>query len=234
MYYYTIYKITNIVNGKIYIGAHKTDNLDDDYMGSGKHLVRSQKKYGLENFEKEILQIFDNPEDMFKMESELVNEEFVERKDTYNLKNGGDGGWDYINSSLLTGQKRLEHNRKYSPFKDTEWQSSNKENLQRGRKRGGNKTYEEKIGIFDPNMKNGFSGKKHSEEFKKKLGKINSEKQSGEKNSQYGKKKSEESKNKISEKLKNKPMIKCSFCEKESRNASTIKRWHNDNCRFKK
>ena len=29
--YYLIYQITNNINGKIYIGKHETDNLDDDY-----------------------------------------------------------------------------------------------------------------------------------------------------------------------------------------------------------
>lgn len=90
--YYYLYQITNKLNGKIYVGVHQTDNLDDGYMGSGIHLKRAQEKYGLENFEKTILQTFDNQKDMFSAEAEIVNKDFLLREDVYNLALGGEGG----------------------------------------------------------------------------------------------------------------------------------------------
>ena len=95
---YTIYKITNKVNGKIYIGKHQTTDINDGYMGSGKMLQSAQSKYGLENFVKEILHIFDTEEEMNAKEAELVTEEFCLREDTYNICIGGQGGFSYINS----------------------------------------------------------------------------------------------------------------------------------------
>jgi hypothetical protein len=92
MIYYTVYKITNKIDGKIYIGKHQTKDINDEYMGSGKRLLYAIKKYGMQNFTKEILFIFDNKEAMDRKEFEIVNSEFVMREDTYNIALGGQGG----------------------------------------------------------------------------------------------------------------------------------------------
>lgn len=188
--FYTVYKITNIVNGKIYIGVHKTDNLNDDYMGSGKLVKAAQEKYGIENFTREYLQVFDNAEDMFKMESELVNEEFVARNDTYNLTLGGHGGWDHINTnenskewSAAGTESFVKRFNEDSDFRD-DVRGRLKRTSKLAGKLGGISTAEKRRSIY----KGGgwtFSGKTHSAETKAKMsekGKL----RTGDKNSQFG------------------------------------------------
>lgn len=87
--YYYVYKIVNEVNGKEYIGFHSTNDLDDGYMGSGKLIKAAIEKYGIDKFRKEIIQMFDNREDAEQLERELVNEDYVNRDDTYNISLGG-------------------------------------------------------------------------------------------------------------------------------------------------
>lgn len=90
-YFHLVYQITNLVNGKIYIGKHSTKNPYDNYMGSGKRIELAIKKYEIKNFTKEILFCFDKEDDAFLKESEIVNQEFIDRDDTYNVILGGKG-----------------------------------------------------------------------------------------------------------------------------------------------
>lgn len=88
---YLIYKTTNTINGKIYIGAHKTPKIDDGYLGSGKLIKRAIKKHGRNNSKREILYQLDSEEEMFAKEVEILTEEFLASNDTYNIIKGGFG-----------------------------------------------------------------------------------------------------------------------------------------------
>lgn len=90
---YTLYKITNKTNGMIYVGYHKTTNIDDGYMGSGRAIKEAIENEGIDNFAKEIISYFDDECEMKQAEKNMVNKEFVGRGDTYNLKVGGHGGF---------------------------------------------------------------------------------------------------------------------------------------------
>lgn len=169
--YYTVYKVTNKMNGKVYIGTHKTGNLDDGYMGSGIYLKRAINKDGIENFHKEILFVFDNPEEMFAKEAELVNEDFLAEENTYNLRIGGFGGWDRINNSPdelsyrgKQGAEVLNKKRRDPDFERTYIKKLKQhwtEELRTQRSRDIKKDYEE------GNRTPAFLGKKHTEETKR-------------------------------------------------------------------
>ena len=87
--YYLIYEITNLINGKNYIGQHITTNSNDNYMGGGVRIRAAIKKYGRENFKKEILLYAKNEAALNFFEKCLVTPEFISSSDNYNLKEGG-------------------------------------------------------------------------------------------------------------------------------------------------
>ena len=124
--YYVVYQTTNLIDGKIYVGAHKTSNLLDGYMGSGIRIRRAIEKHGKDNFKTEILYHLSNSEEMYAKEAEIVNEEFVARDDTYNIKLGGWGGWDHCPSAGRTLSDKARMNirlgalrRDKSPYQGT-------------------------------------------------------------------------------------------------------------------
>ena len=86
---YTVYKTTNTLDGKFYIGVHKTNNPNDSYLGSGIAIKAAIKAAGKDVFQKEILASFDKPEEAYHLESQLVMQEAVDDPMCYNLTKGG-------------------------------------------------------------------------------------------------------------------------------------------------
>lgn len=177
---YTIYKITNNLNGKTYIGKHQTKDLNDGYMGSGKLIKAAIKKYGIENFTKEILHVFRDKKEMDDKEKELV----ILGENSYNLKFGGEGGFDHLNDSSENHINRS----KGAYQKSKQYMIDPDKN-----RKSGLKMKELGLGLFGIsteqrkiNASNAFRGKLHSTTTKKKIGLANAEHQTGSNNSQYG------------------------------------------------
>lgn len=92
--FFTIYKTTNKINGKVYVGQHKVKSLfaRDNYLGSGRKLKPAIKKYGKENFSKEIITIA-----MTQSEADVLEKYYIEKYDStnpekgYNILKGGQG-----------------------------------------------------------------------------------------------------------------------------------------------
>lgn len=95
MYGY-IYMIVNKVNGKKYIGQRKSTKYcydDKYYMGSGKRLASAKKHYGIENFEKLLVQYVETKEEANKQEIFwIAHYDTTNPEKGYNLSLGGDGG----------------------------------------------------------------------------------------------------------------------------------------------
>ena len=102
---FIVYKTTNLINNKIYIGVHRTNpDINDGYIGCGVNYKDFKKKrlrgfpaavrkYGYNNFKRETLFIYPDTEEGMKQayekEAEIVNLEFVKSSKTYNLIVGG-------------------------------------------------------------------------------------------------------------------------------------------------
>jgi hypothetical protein len=87
--YFFIYETTNLVNNKKYRGIHKTKNINDNYIGSGVSFEFAIKKYGKENFKREILEYCNSYDELIEKEKLYVNEEWVKDRENYNTKTGG-------------------------------------------------------------------------------------------------------------------------------------------------
>jgi hypothetical protein len=167
-----------------YIGVHKTTDPNDDYLGSGKRLKYAIKKYGVENFVKEVLYSFETKEEAFSKEKELVTEEVLDSGKCYNLKIGGEGGWDFANQSYdshkrknlsLIGNEKISKNDEIDPIR----RSLRAANTAKTRF----KIYGK---YFLGDERFDWNGKTHSDETKRKISQTLKGAREGSKNSQFG------------------------------------------------
>ena len=104
-----IYKTTNLVNGKIYVGKHNKDN--DNYLGSGKILKQAIKKYGKKNVKRETLE---NVTEENWIEREIFHIEDNDARNFevgYNLSEGGKGAGSDKNNPMY-GRKHTEESKR--------------------------------------------------------------------------------------------------------------------------
>jgi hypothetical protein len=186
--YYYAYKIKNLINGKIYIGVHSTNNLDDGYMGSGLIISQAIEKYGIENFKKIILKFFKTSEEMFAYESIIVNEKFIRSDTTYNIREGGRGFTS--KTSLIANKSRSEKiSNGESTFSDTyklkcqeKYGVSNVMQVESIKQR-----QHESLKKYTSSHDNAFKGKHHTDDAKHRIGEKSRLRNSGNGNPQYGK-----------------------------------------------
>ncbi|QIW89770.1 homing endonuclease [Bacillus phage Izhevsk] len=178
MPYGIIYKVTNLINNKIYIGQTVEELKErqrkhfyscDNNKDANTVFYNSIRKYGKENFKWEIIDTGDSKLELDEKETYWINEtnSHISNGQGYNMTSGGDGcdGFKHSQESI----------KKMSDFRKELYK--NKENCP-------------------------MYGKNHSNEAKEKISTARKEKYTGENHPWYGKSHSEEAKKKMSESSK--------------------------------
>ncbi len=209
---YYVYKITNKLTGKIYVGKRRASNpAVDKYMGSGTLIRSSIKKYGVDNFSKEILAIFETDEAAAEYENSIVTKGFAAREDTYNLHEGGFGGFAHINNGSEEHIDRCKRGGLSCGGGTKNWTEESYEKCRKAAALGG------------------ATGWEHTKEFKDRL----SIRHSGKNNPNYGsvwcvEENSSNCKMMKSYRPNEIPLGWITTKEFKERNRKTTKRWYND------
>jgi GIY-YIG catalytic domain len=100
-----IYEWTNKLNGMKYIGSHK-GTIDDGYTGSGKRFENARNKYGIENFERTILEYVEKEEDILLKEQYYLDTFGCAKSPLYYNISPSAGGGDCGNGPKISATKK--------------------------------------------------------------------------------------------------------------------------------
>jgi group I intron endonuclease len=245
-----IYKTTNLINGKFYIGKDKHN--DPKYFGSGKILKQAIKKYGIDNFIKEIIEECYSEQQWLEREIYWIDY-YNAINEGYNIALGGNGG-DTIsnnpNKMVIYEKKKvtddnkseidkLNRNQKISDSLKETWVKKRIDNpesiVERNKKisqtqKGIPKPIEQiekqkktkQLNGTSQGEKNSMFGKSHKEETKKLLSEL-----------KLGKKRNKKSIEKQKESIKNREFIMCPYCGLTAKKSPNMIRYHFNNCKLK-
>jgi group I intron endonuclease len=194
--YHFIYKTTNLINNRYYIGLHSTNDLDDGYLGSGTYIRRAIKKHGKKNFKREILEFCKSRKDVILREKELVTLLEVGDYECMNMIQGGQSA-EIITHTEETRRKisNALKGRKVTWADKISKSNTGKTRSKEVRKKysdiAKNRTFSEETRKRMSESNRGYQ----SQESKQKISKSNK----GENNGMFGKKQSEETRKKMSE-----------------------------------
>lgn len=161
MYGY-VYMVTNKLNGRKYIGKHKSNGFDDSYYGSGKVISQAIEKEGKDNFSVEILESYNSLAELNDGEKFFIKK-FNAQEDPlfYNISEGGDGG-----RGMLGKHHSEETKQRISTSEKGKKQSE--KSIEKYRETMRNKS-EEELKLISHNKSISHLGKKVPKEQKEKI-----------------------------------------------------------------
>lgn len=228
MKYRYIYKITNKINGKIYIGKRTSikEPQFDRYMGSGIKIGLAIKKYGEENFNKDILEICESEEELNEKEKYYINlYNSLDDKIGYNIHLGGKGG----NTGKRTEESKIRHSIIQKRTHPKGWMASVESRRRHGINYKGDNNPASYHNLGAEKIKEKAKKQSKTLKLKYKLGLI--------KHPLLGIGHTEKTKTKIKiwrkNLIDNHEILICPYCGKQNKDPANMKRWHFDRCKYK-
>lgn len=194
-----IYITTNNINGKQYIGQRKIQNRSEDktYLGSGIAFYNAIKKYGRENFTREIIEYAYSKDELDDLEEYHIQTNNATKSDRfYNVHGGGCGGskfegWSEERLNRFKMEKSMATSGANNPNYGKQHSKETRQRISEARLNSDSTTFQsqeflDKMSEVTSGENNGMFGKKHTEESKRKMSENSKGTNLGSKNGNFG------------------------------------------------